>query len=151
MKFKKSCNLILAYNLRTKFSPDIQFLQNHIDNYGASFKVQKVMLPLLKSQIFCFWSKFVLLTQLSRQQIQFPKFTQKIRKIHWVDPEKNALQTDVQKDIWTDEQNWFYRAPFAKMEVWSSFSKMIFISFCYLERVHNNTEFSWCESQTTTH
>ena len=31
------------------------------------------MLPLLKSQIFCFWSKFVLLTQLSRQQIQFSK------------------------------------------------------------------------------
>ena len=49
----------------------MQFSQNHIANYGASFKAQKVMLPSLKCQIFCFWSKFVSITQLSRQQIQF--------------------------------------------------------------------------------
>ena len=42
--------------------------QNHKANYGTSFKVQKVMLPSLKYLIFRFWSKFVLFTQLSRQQ-----------------------------------------------------------------------------------
>ena len=34
--------------------PDMQFSQNHIANYGPSFKAQKVMLPSLKYQIFPF-------------------------------------------------------------------------------------------------
>ena len=64
---------ILAYNLKTRFFPNKQLSQNDIANYGASAKAQKVMLPLLKWQIFCFWSKFVSFTKLPRQQIQFPK------------------------------------------------------------------------------
>ena len=52
LKFKKFCNLICGehYNLRHRFFPDIQFSQNHIASYGASFKTQKVMLPSLKCQ-----------------------------------------------------------------------------------------------------
>ena len=55
---------------------------------------------LLKFQIFGFWSKFILFTQLSRQQIQFSKiwlchilvnkaknYKKKKKKIHWVDSE----------------------------------------------------------------
>ena len=30
---------------------------------------------------------------------------QKIKKIHWVDPKKNASQTNGQTNIWTDEQD----------------------------------------------
>ena len=70
LKFKKSCNLIgggpFTYNLRTRSFPDMQFSQNHIANYGASFKAKKIMLSLLKCQIFRFWSKVVSFTQLSR-------------------------------------------------------------------------------------
>ena len=33
------------------------------------------MLPLLKYQMFHFWSKFILLTQLSRQKTQFSKLS----------------------------------------------------------------------------
>ena len=40
---------------------------------GHHLKHKKVMLPRLKCKIFRFWSKFVLLTKLSTQQIQFPK------------------------------------------------------------------------------
>ena len=29
----------------------------------------------------------------------------KIKKIHWVDPDKNASQIDGQTDRWTDEQD----------------------------------------------
>ena len=77
LKFKKPeiwlVNSILVYKLRTRFSSDMQFLQNYIAIYGASRKAQKVMPPLLKCQIFCFWSKFALFTHLSRQQKQFLK------------------------------------------------------------------------------
>ena len=59
--------------MRSRFLPDTQFSQNHISNYGASFKVQKVMLPSLKCQIFHFGSKFRSFTQSSRQQTQFSK------------------------------------------------------------------------------
>ena len=66
----------LAYNLRSKFFPDVKLhVANHIANYGASFKAQKVMLPSLKCQIFRFWSKFVSFTQLFRQQIQFSELS----------------------------------------------------------------------------
>ena len=66
---------ILAYNLRSRFFPDMPFSQDHIANYSASFKAQKVMLFSLKCQEFCFCSKFVLFSQLSREQIQFPTFS----------------------------------------------------------------------------
>ena len=63
------------------------------------------MLKIWKYQIFRFWSKFVSLTQLSRQQIQFSKLniwqnilTQQIRKINWVDPEENVSKADGQTD-----------------------------------------------------
>ena len=59
----------LDYKLKTRFFPDMQFSQNDIANYGASIQAKKVMFPLLKWQIFCFWSKFVLFTQLPQQQI----------------------------------------------------------------------------------
>ena len=58
---------ILAYNLRSRFFPGMQFSQNHLDNSRASFKIQKVMLPSLKCKIFPFSSIFVSFTQLSRQ------------------------------------------------------------------------------------
>ena len=61
---------ILAYKLRTKFSADMQLSQNHIANYGASFKAQKVLLPLLKYSALV---QICLVYQLSRQQIQFFK------------------------------------------------------------------------------
>ena len=48
---------ILIYTLKTRFFQTMQLSQNHIANYGASFKAQKVMLPLLKCQIFRIWSK----------------------------------------------------------------------------------------------
>ena len=64
---------ILDYKLITRFSPDIQFSQNHIANYVASFKAQKVVPPPIKCQIFCFLRKFFLYNQLSRKQIQFSK------------------------------------------------------------------------------
>ena len=55
LKFKNSAiwlvESILAYNLRSRFSPDMQFSQNDIANFGAPFKTQKVMLLLLKCQI----------------------------------------------------------------------------------------------------
>ena len=63
----------MVYKLRIRFSRDMQFLQNYIAIYEASLKAQKVMLPPFKCHIFCFRSKFVLLTQLSRQQIKFSK------------------------------------------------------------------------------
>ena len=128
---------ILAYKLRTRFSPDMQFSQNHIAKYGASFKAQKVMWPPLKCQIFSFLSKFVLFTQLFRKQIQFSKILcqflvymakyprKKIKNIQWVDSEKNYVtdrQTDRQTDRWTDDQNWFYWTS-SMMEVWSCFSE----------------------------
>ena len=52
LQFKKSCNLIGGEHfglklLRTRFFPDMQFSQNHISNYGASFKA-KIMLFSLK-------------------------------------------------------------------------------------------------------
>ena len=64
---------MLAYDLRTRFFPDMQFSQNDIANYRASLKAQNVILPSLKCQIFPFWSTFVLFTQLTRQQIQLSK------------------------------------------------------------------------------
>ena len=39
---------ILAYNLKIRYFPEMQFSQNDIANYGTSIKAQKVMLPLLK-------------------------------------------------------------------------------------------------------
>ena len=132
---------ILVYNLRTRFFPDIQFLQNHIANNEASFKAQKVVLPSLKCQVLCFWSKFVSFTQLSRKQVQFSKIWlfnfllfmakyphPKLEKIHWVYPDKNASQTEGYTDRWTDwwadEQEWFYRTPSVNMEVWLCSSKI---------------------------
>ena len=53
----------------------MQFSQNHIANYEALYKAQKVMLPSLKWQIFHFWSKFFSFAQLSRQHIQFSKLS----------------------------------------------------------------------------
>ena len=110
---------ILAYNFRTRSFSYMQFSHNHIANYGASFKIQKVMLLLLKCQIFYFLSQLVSFTQLCRQQKQFSKIWlsqylaymvkyshPKIKKIHWVDPDKNASQIDGQTDRWTDELDW---------------------------------------------
>ena len=123
----------LAYNLKTNFFADLQFSQSHIANYVASFKAQKVMLPSLKCQIICFWSSFVLFTELSRQQIQLSKIwichlivymakyphAKKIKKIHWV--VKNVSHTDGQAERmnWTDftgplPQKWRFDHVFQK-------------------------------------
>ena len=122
-----------AYNLRTRFFQDMLFSQNDIANYETSFKTLKVMLSPLKCQIFHSCSRFVLLTQLSRQQIQFSKthlvtFLSIYEKISsckkWVDPEKNLSQTDGQTDgqtNWTDfigplTQKWSFNHVFQKFE-----------------------------------
>ena len=139
---------ILAYKLRTRFSPDMKFSQNHIANYGSSFKAQKIILPPLKCRIFRFLSKFVLFTQLSRKQIHISKiwlchflvyiakypYAKKIKNIHLVDPEKMChRQTDRQTDRWTKEQNPFYRIPSVKMgrfdHVFQKFENKIFLTF----------------------
>ena len=52
--------IILDYDLRTSFFLDMQFSQNHIANYGRSFKTQKELLLSLECPIFCFWSKFLI-------------------------------------------------------------------------------------------
>ena len=50
----------------------MQFSQNYVAN-EASFKAQKVMLPLLKCHFFCFWSKFVFFTHHLDNKYNFPK------------------------------------------------------------------------------
>ena len=97
---------ILAYKLRTRFFPDMLFLQNHIANYGTSFKLQKLMLPSLKCQIFHFWSKFILFILLSRQQIfqnltlsQFSIYGKKSYPKNWGNP---LSVTDRRADGQTD-------------------------------------------------
>ena len=106
----------MAFNLK-RFFRNMQFLQNHIANYGASFKAQKVMLPSLKCQISHFWSKFVSFTQLSRQQIQYSKlslchFLVYMVKYSHAENLKNLLSRPWGKCLtdrrWTDEQDWFY-------------------------------------------
>ena len=98
---------ILACNLRSRYFPDIQFSQNHIANYGASFKAQKVMLPSWKCQIF---SQF---TQLSRQKIQLSlcHFSVYMAKYPHAKSFKNLLSrscgkcaTDGRTDRQTDRQ-----------------------------------------------
>ena len=68
------------------------------------------MLSQLKCQIFCFWSKFVLFTQLSRHQLQFFNIWLSLFRIYGkissckklrmsrVDPAKNVSRTDRQTD-----------------------------------------------------
>ena len=124
---------ILAYNLRSRFFPDILLSQNHKTNYGASFKAQKVMLPSLKCQISHFWSKFVSFTQLSRQQIQYSKLSLCHFLVYMVNYShaenlKNLLSRPWGKCVtdrrWTDEQDWFYWTPTAKMEAPLCFSEI---------------------------
>ena len=141
---------ILAYKLRTRFSPDMQLLQNHRAIYGASLKAQKVMLPLLKCQAVCYWSKFVLFTQLSTQLIKFSKIwlchflvymakylMQKILSRSW-----EKCVTDRQTDRWTDKQVWFYRTPSTKIKVYvfQKFENKIFnylvLTVSHMERIN---------------
>ena len=113
-----------AYNLRTRFFQDMLFSQNDIANYETSFKTLKVMLSPLKCQIFHSCSRFVLLTQLSRQQIQFSKthlchFFKYIWKNILMQKMSRSWEksvTDWRTDRWTDELNWFYRTTHTKME-----------------------------------
>ena len=106
----------MVYNLRSRFFPDIQFSQNHIGSYGASFKAQKIMLPSLKCQIF----QFLSFSQLSRQQTQFSKlslghFLVYMAKYPHAKNFKNPLSRswgkritdDGRTDRWTDEPDWF--------------------------------------------
>ena len=128
---------ILAYNLRSRFFPNIQFSQNHIANYGASLKAQKLMLPSLKCQLFYFWSKFVSFTQLSKQQIQFSKyslchFLVNMAKYPHAKKFKNPLSrywgkcvTDRRTDRWTDEQNSFYRTLLQRWSFHHAFRKFV--------------------------
>ena len=65
------------------------------------------MLPSLKCQIFHFLSRFVLFTKYLDNRYNFPKSIYphiKIKKIHQVDPERNAPEKDGQTDRWTIEQ-----------------------------------------------
>ena len=97
---------ILSYHLRIRlFFP----------RYAVFTNSYSQLWGIIKSKIFCFSSKFVSLTQLPTQQIQFFKIqlcnflvhmvnvlTQKIKEIHPVDLEKNVSQTDEQTDVQTD-------------------------------------------------
>ena len=91
--------------LEAEFSQTYSF---HIDNMR-----HHLISSSLKCQIFHFWSKFVSLTQLFRQQTQFSKLSlchflvygkisscKKIEEIHRVDPKENASQTNGQTDRW---------------------------------------------------
>ena len=62
--YSLKCGEYFACRLRTRFSPDTQFSQNHVGNYRASIKAQNLMLAPINAE-------FVLFTQLSRQHIQF--------------------------------------------------------------------------------
>ena len=53
--------------------------------------------------------------------VKYPH-AKKIKKIHYVDPEENASETDEQRGRWADEQDRYYRTPTAKIEVRSCFS-----------------------------
>ena len=124
----------LANNLRTRFFPDMQFSQNDIANYGASVKAQKVMLLSLNGKCCAFGPNLSCLPNYLDNKFNFLKsnfvifsyirqniLLQKIKKTHCVHPEKNASQMDGQTGKLTDEQDWFYRTPSTKMEVWSCF------------------------------
>ena len=114
LEFKKPCNLIGGEHFglwpenqtfpKHSFHKIIRPIMRHLK--------EKIILPPLKSKIFCFWSEFALFIQLSRQQIQFPEIrlchllvykakcpNEKNRKIHQVDPEKNVSKMDILKDM----------------------------------------------------
>ena len=77
LKFKKSCNLIgrehLVYKLRTRFSPDMQFSQNHIAKNGSSSKAQKVILPPLSVKYSAFCPNLSCLPDYLDNKYNFPK------------------------------------------------------------------------------
>ena len=89
-------------------------------------------MPRLKYQIFPFWSKFILFSQLSVQQVQLSKISLCHILVYmakypyaknWEKPMSRYWEkclTDGGTDRWTDEKDWFYRTSSAKMEVWSS-------------------------------
>ena len=122
LEFKKPCNLIGGEHFglwpenqtfpKHSFHKIIRPIMRHLK--------EKIILPPLKSKIFCFWSEFALFIQLSRQQIQFPEIrlchllvykakcpNEKNRKIHQVDPEKNVF-----KDGHTERYGWENRTDF---------------------------------------
>ena len=132
-----------AYNLRTRFFPEMNFSQNYIANYGTSFKTQKVMLP---SSLSAFGSNFSCLPIYLDNKSNFATsglvtfyniwqniVIQKIKKIHWVDPEKNVSQTDGQTDGWTNEEEWFHRTP--STNVFQKFKNKTTVQ-CSVQRVH---------------
>ena len=125
-----------AFNLKTRFFPDMQFSQNDIANYEASVKAQKVILPSLKCQIFCFWStgpNLSLLPNNLDNKFNFPNPTLLLFNIYGKisyckksrkPTRKNAPLADGKADRWTDEEDWFYKTPSTKMEVRSCFSEI---------------------------
>ena len=85
----------------------MQFSQNHITNYGASFKA-KNNVALTKMPKILLLVQICLIYQLLRQKAIFQNsalqqwqnvLLQKIKKTHRVDPEKNVPQIDRQTDI----------------------------------------------------
>ena len=88
----------------------MQFSQNHIANYGASFKAKKCFprsnakysalgpnLPRLPNYLDKKYS-FLKSGFVTFQYIWQNVIIQKIKKIHQIDPETNASQTDGQTD-----------------------------------------------------
>ena len=68
LKFKKSSTLTSGEN--SGFLPEIQIFPRHaVFTMGHHF-FEKIMLPALKSQLFCLRCQFISFTELSRQQIQ---------------------------------------------------------------------------------
>ena len=82
----------------------MQFSENHITNYGTSFKA-KIMLLSLKWQIFPLWSKFVSFIEFldNKQNFSKTRFAtfwhiwqnvpmQNINKVHLIDLQKLSLR-----------------------------------------------------------
>ena len=108
----------------------MQFSKNPISKYGASFKAQKVLLNNAKYSAF--GPNLSCLPNCLDNNCNFPKSGKKYmaknphpkNQDYPLGRSWEKCVTDQQRDRWIDEQDWFYRTPFAKMEVWSCSSKI---------------------------
>ena len=95
---------ILAYNVRTRFLPDMQFSQNHTANYGASFKAQN-----LASSHFSKQGKISPRKKLRKSAELI------LRKMHQTDEQTNR-QTNWTGFIGPLPQRWRFHHAFQKFE-----------------------------------
>ena len=104
---------IFAFNLRTRFLPDIWFQQNHKGHYGAWFKPKKSTHQWTKA-LSPKWVFSQKCSSVNFLPLRHPNFMRSFRKILWAILEKMCLPTD----ILTYWQWWNHRTPFSqKVEV----------------------------------